>query len=295
MGRSKSWFTGSCAGVRVAGKDGDLGLTYLPAHTLNGKPYNQRVTFTVYVNSTSGTKPDGSPGRSDQFQFVAYGAQADAICRCLSNGKALDAIVKPHSYLGRSFNNGVMRLEADGTPVIVRKVGFQIVDSPIYGEDSQKTIDQEIATGRRPVNWNVAAHPDSATWTQMLKDRSNVQYVLGSTVFGYARVLPLTGAGVVQVAQTPTGPAARVARMTAKAANTSQPAAGAYVPPANPVPAGSTTTNPFAGMTTEQIASLVAQITGKSRAEDETTQPTTAQGVDPKTGFTEAAGAPRAF
>ena len=285
MGRSKSWFTGSCAGVRVAGKDNELGLTYLPAHTVNGKLFNQRVTFTVYVNSTSGMKADGTPGRSDQFQFVAYGALADSICRYLSNGKALDAIVKPNSYLGRSFNNGVMRLEADGTPVIVRKVGFQIVDSPIYGEDSQKTIDLEVASGRRPINWNIAAHPDNATWIQMLKDRSNVQYVQGSTVFGYARVLPLTGAGVVQVAQTPTGPAAKAARLATRATNTAQPA-GAYIPPANAAPAGAATA-PLA-ITPEQLALLVAQVTGQPPAGNEAPINTTAQGIDPKTGFATA-------
>jgi len=274
MGRAKGWITGACAGARVAGRDGELGLTYLPAHTLNGKPYNQRVTFTVYVNSTSGTKPDGTPGRSDQFQFVAYGALADSICRSMSNGKALDAILKPNSYFGRSYDaNRAMRLEADGSPVMIRKTGFQIVESPTYGEDSQKTIDQEVATGRRPVNWNVLNHPDAATWAQMLKDRANVQYIPGSTVYCYARVLPLTGPGVVQVTQAPTGPAAKAARLAARAETTQ---------PITPVTAGTPPIPPVA-LTPEQIALLIAQVTGTKAAAP--VIPTIPKTIDPKTGF----------
>ena len=285
MGRAKGWITSACAGARVAGRDGDLGLTYIPAHTINGKPYSQRVTFTVYINSNKGIGRDGSPGRSDRFQIVAYGALADSICRSMSNGKAIDAVLKPHSYEGRSFDaNRVMRLEADGTPVMIEKVGFQIVESPTYGEDSQKTIDQEVATGRRPANWNVANHPDSATWTQMLKDRANVQYVPGSQVFGYARVITPQGNGIAQVAQTPTGPAARAAAAATRAGNT-------YTPPANnaalPAALPANTTTPPAGtapvaLTQEQLALLVAQVTGQPAA----TPPAAAtNGIDPKTGF----------
>lgn len=293
MGRSKGWITSACAGARVAGKDGQPGLSYIPAHTINGKPFNQRVTFTVYINSNRGVGADGTPGRSDRFQIIAYGAQADSLCRSMSNGKAIDAVLKPHSYQGRSFLNGVMRLEADGSPVIIEKVGFQIVESPTYGEDAQKTIDQEIATGRRPANWNVANHPDSATWIQMLRDRANVQYIPGSPTFGYAKVRIPQGAGIVAIAQTPTGPAARAATAAARAGNTPPPATtGAYVPPAVTVPpAGSPA--PIA-LTQSQLALLVAQITGQPPTETEVTPPPVAQGIDPKTGFamaTEAVGA----
>lgn len=297
MGRAKGWITSSCAGARVAGTDGNPGLTYIPAHTVNGKPFSQRVTFTVYVNSNKGTGRDGTPGRSDRFQFVAYGALADSLCRSMSNGKAIDAVLKPHSYQGRSFNNGVMRLEADGSPVIEEKVGFQIVESPTYGEDAQKTIDQEIATGRRPANWNVANHPDNATWTQMLRDRANVQYIPGNPTFGYARVIVPQGAGIVMVTQTATGPAAKAAATAARAGNTQLPAAtGTYVPPATGTyvpPAG--TSVPLA-ITQEQLALLVAQVTGQQAGAGKTPPATNtpAQGIDPKTGFpigTEVAGA----
>ena len=284
MGRSRSFMTSSCAGVRVAGKDAEPGLKYIPAHTVSGKLYNQRVTFTVYVN--------GSNGKSDRFQFIAYGALADSICRCMSNGKALDAVLKPHSYTGRSFSNGVMRLEADGTPVMVEKVGFQIVESPIYGEDAQKTIDLEIATGRRPINWNITNHPDQAIWTQMLKDRANVQYVPGSATFGYAKVIVPQGQGIVPVTQAATGPAARAAAAAARAGNTQPPAAtGTYVPPAAAgaqVPPVAGTQVPPAGtaaplaITQEQLALLVAQVTGQQAGAGATPP---AQGMDPKTGF----------
>lgn len=272
MGRSRGWITSSCAGARVAGRDNELGLTYIPAHTVNGKLFNQRVTFTIYVN--------GSNGKSDRFQLVAYGPLADSICRSLSNGKAIDAVLKPHSYKGRSFDaNRVMRLEADGSPVLVEKVGFQIVESPTYGEDSQKTIDLEVATGRRPINWNVQNHPDSTIWTQMLKDRANVQYTPGSTAFGYAKVITPQGQGIAPVAQAQTGPVAKEVAAAARAGNT-QPPAGAQAQPAG-------TAVPLA-ITQEQLAALVAQVTG-TPAGTAVTQPaanTPAQGIDPKTGFT---------
>lgn len=281
-GRAKGWITSACAGARVAGKDGELGLTYIPAHTINGKPYSQRVTFTVYINSNKGIGRDGTPGRSDRFQLVAYGALADSICRSMSNGKAIDAVLKPHSYEGRSFDsNRTMRLEADGTPVMVEKVGFQIVESPTYGEDSQKTIDQEIATGRRPLNWNIANHPDSATWIQMLKDRANVQYVAGSQVFGYARVIIPQGNGIVQVAQTPTGPAARAAN-TARV-GTVQTAVQ------TPVSVGTVAAVPPIGtpvaLSPEQLAQLVAQVTGAQTGTSIVPPVLNTGGIDPKTGF----------
>lgn len=287
MGRAKGWITSACAGARVAGKDGQPGLTYIPAHTVNGKLRNQRVTFTVYINSNKGTGRDGSPGRSDRFQLVAYNALADSLCRSMSNGKAIDAVLKPHSYEGRSFNNGVMRLEADGSPVITEKVGFQIVESPTYGEDAQKTIDQEIATGRRPANWNVANHPDNAIWIQMLRDRANVQYIPGSPTFGYARVIVPQGAGIVMVAQVATGPAARAAAAAARAGNT-QPVAttGVYTPPTGTVvpPTGNI------ALSQSQLAQLVAQVTGQMPAGTEVTPPVAAQGIDPKTGFAMTTG-----
>lgn len=295
MPRSKGFMTSACAGGRVAGKDGDPGLTYYPAHTRNGKLYNQRVTFTVYVNA-GGVKADGSPGRSDQFGFVAYGALADSICRSLSNGMAIDAVLEPSSYLGRSFDaNRAMRLEADGSPVMIRKVGFQIVRSPIYGEESLKTIDLEIATGRRPANWNVQNHPDAAIWAQMRKDRANVQYVPGSTIFGFAKVITPSGPGIVQVEQSPTGPLAKAARLAARASGT--PTAG-YIPPVvnAAVPAvPATGTLPAAGtlpaISPELLAQAIAAVTGAQAQ----AQAATGAKVDPKTGFATGAAEVAAF
>lgn len=277
--RSKGFITATIAGGRIAGTDGQPGLTYFPAHTVNGKAFNQRVTFTVYVNSNKGTKRDGTPGRSDRFHIVVYGPLADSICRCMSNGKAIDAILRPHIYEGRLFDkSGAMRLEADGSPIIVEKVGFQIVDSPIYGEDSLKTIELEVATGRRPINWNVTNHPDSATWTQMLKDRSNVQYVPGSTTFGYARVIVPQGQGTVVTAQVATGPLAKAAAQAARASNTTVNA-----PPA------SAQQEPTVAVTQSQLALMIAQATSGQGAGLPTPTPTptpvATQGIDSKTGF----------
>lgn len=290
-GRAKGWITAACAGGRIAGTDGQPGLSYLPAHTINGKPYSQRVTFTVYINSTKGVGRDGTPGRSDRFQLVAYNALADSLCRSMKNGQAIDAVLKPHSYQGRSFDaNRVMRLEADGTPVMVEKVGFQIVESPTYGEDAQKTIDQEIAAGRRPVNWNIANHADNAIWTQMLKDRANVQYVPGSKVFGYARVLPLTGVGVVQIAQAATGPAAKAAAILARAGGVVPVVTTAVAVPATPPVAAMAAVAPAVDQT--QLAALIAEVLAAKNATTETVvtgAAVGAEGIDQKTGFTKEA------
>lgn len=244
MGRALGFGTGAFSGARVAGKDGQTAMTYIPAHSRNGKAINQKITIPVYINTNKGTNQDGSPGRRHRFSLVAWGPLADACARSLSNGKAIDCIVRPESYMGRDFDaNGNARLELDGSPVMINKVSFTITETPTFGEDSQKVIDQEIATGKRPINWNKANHPDAALWSTICRDRQAQQYQPGSALFGYARVTVPQGQGVVLTTPVATGPATKTT------------AVNPQYQQANPQPAGQISVNPA------QLAALIAQLT----------------------------------
>jgi len=213
-------------GARVAGQ-----ITYILPHVKNGKNINQRCIIPVYVNSNKGTNRDGSPGRSDQFRLVAWSKLADICAKSLPKGKALDCVCSPHSYEGRIYDaQGNMRVDNTGQPITVERVGFT-VERIVFGEESQKEIDNQIQTGRRPINWNNPQHPDSQTWTSILQSRQAAQYT-GGDAFGFARVI------------TPSGPG--VTLMTGQPANTG------FAPPNTAQP--NITTDP------NQLAQAVAQV-----------------------------------
>lgn len=177
-------------GARVAGQ-----ITFIPAHSKNNKPINQRCIIPVYVNSNRGTNRDGTPGRSDRFRFVAWGKLADICAKSLPKGKALDCVCSPHSYEGRIYDaQGNMRVDNTGQPITVERVGFTI-EKIVFGEESQKEIDLEIQNGRRPANWNVPNHPDYQTWASVLQTRQATQYT-GGDIFGFARVVVPSGPGI---------------------------------------------------------------------------------------------------
>lgn len=204
MSRAIGLGTGSFMGARVAGIAGTPPLTYIQAHVKNGKNINQRCIIPVYINSNKGTARDGTPGRSDRFRLVAWGKLADICAKSLSKGKALDCVYSPHSYEGRIYDaQGNMRVDNTGQPITVERVGFTI-EKIVFGEDSQKEIDQEVQDGRRPVNWNVPNHPDSQLWTKMLQDRQSIQFQ-GGSVFGFARVIVPSGPGIVLTTGQPIG------------------------------------------------------------------------------------------
>lgn len=201
MSRSIGTSTGSLIGARVAGLDGVLPMTYVPAHMKNGKAQNQKCTFSVYINRKK--KRDGSPGRSDRFSMIAWGNLADTCAKTLAKGKCADFVVTMNSYEGRSFDaNGTMRMEHNGQPVIVEKIGFEIKEL-ILDADAQKEIDREIAIGKRPVNWENPSHPDSQLWTTICQNKRNEQYVPGSEAFGNAKVRIAAGPGITPLVAAP--------------------------------------------------------------------------------------------
>lgn len=197
--------TGSFMGARVAGRDGSLAMTYIPSHTKNGKSINQRCIIPIYINSNKGTNRDGTPGRSDRFRLVAWGKLADICAKSLTKGKALDCVYKPHSYEGRIYDaNGNIRVDNTGQPITVERIGFTITEI-IFGEDSQKEIDKEIAEGRRPINWNNSTHPDHQSWITILQSKQAILYTPGMAAFGQARVVVASGPGIVADVQATTG------------------------------------------------------------------------------------------
>ena len=273
MSRAIGFANGSIAGGRVAGQDGRPAMTYIPAHIdASGKTLNQRCTIPIYVNKKN--RRDGGPGKSDQFMLVAWGPLADACARSLSNGQAIDCAYVPESYTGRSYDSeGNPRLEANGTPVNEKKIVFKIT-TIIFGEESGKVVEQEIATGRRPVNWSNKSHPDAQLWITMLTAKQATQYVPGSATFGNARVITPPGQLVTQVPTGP-GPAAQAART----ANAGQRIAT----PATIVPQATAQATAQADLLAAAVAKVLA---GQAAAipVPPVASPAPA-GVDPATGF----------
>lgn len=274
--RAIGFTTCTMVGARVAGKDGKSGIRYIPAHTKNGKLINQRCIIPVYINTSRGQNPDGTTGKSYSFRLTAWNALADTCARNLPVGKAIDCITSPVTFQGPLTDNGIVQLKSDSTPIMITKVSFTIVESPVFGEEALKTIELEVNSGRRPVNWNNPAHPDAQIWTNMLKERQNVQYIPGQPMFGYAEVLVPSGQGIVLVNQAATGPLARDARNAARAGNVNTPVHNAQ---ANTNPAGNNPIPP--AINQEQLADLIAKVL----VDQGGTNTPPAQGMDSKTGF----------
>lgn len=257
MGRAIGIAGTFMAGVRVAGQ-----LTYIPAYIkADGSKRSQRCIIPVYRNSNRGTnQKTGEKGRTDSFKLVAWGKLADVCARSLPQGTAIDVFAEPQSYLGTLFNrDGSPRYDNAGQVVQTTKVSFTILNI-VFGEDSEKHIDQEIADGRRPQFWNVKGHQDYQTWKSMLQQKQQVTWT-GGNEFQYARVvLPKDGQVDMSVYQGGGNRAAAPAagypnpgmaggqfpNMVAQVANTFQP--GAAPNAVNPNVTAPVAPNPAAGM-----------------------------------------------
>ena len=185
MGRAIGIAGTFMAGVRVAGQ-----LTYIPAYVkVNGEKRSQRCIIPVYRNSNRGTnQKTGEKGRIDSFKLVAWGKLADTCARSLPQGTAIDVFAEPQSYLGVLFNqDGSPRLDNAGQVIQTTKVSFTILNI-IFGEDSDKRIDKEIAEGRRPQFWNVKGHADYQAWKSVLQQKQAITWRGGPT-FEHARVV----------------------------------------------------------------------------------------------------------
>lgn len=193
MSRGISLAAAQLIGMRVAGQ-----ITLVPAHVnVQGKEVSAKASITVYANSNRGTnQADGSQGRTDTYTVVAWNKLAYTCALSLSPGKAIDVFTTPHSYMGNHYDINGQVFDRNNQPIMVRKVGFTI-DRIIFGEESAKFAAQEVAAGRRPMNWNNPNHPDFQLWIDELKRRQQLVWDMQSPVFGFARIIVPQGARLI--------------------------------------------------------------------------------------------------
>jgi len=167
-------------GARIAGRP-----TYTPAHTLAGvaKPRTAKIEFNVFKN------------RDDKkvvYKITAWGKMADAIARGGAVGKEISFYAEIIPFEGRVWMplpNGSHQFitKPDGTPLMQWKTGYTIMDMK-WGDDSAKTIANEIAQGLRPAGWNTPGSPDKQIWLQTCMNKNATQYQNGAATFEYADV-----------------------------------------------------------------------------------------------------------
>jgi hypothetical protein len=174
-------------GCRLAGPG-----NYIPAYRKAGsdKVIQAQCKFAVYQNIR---------GKRLKFDITAWGKLADAIAKYGATGKEITIIGEMNSYDGRVWMqtpDGAPRqcyTQADGSPLFVTKVGITIKHMKL-GNDSDKTVQEEISAGTRPQGWNDSRSPGKQQWLAICAERSKIQFTPGSSHFGYARVsLPQNG------------------------------------------------------------------------------------------------------
>jgi len=239
-GSARSLQNSFFGGLRVAS------TTYFPAHSKNGVNVSQRCTINAFMNIAS--RANNGEGRNDVIQLTAWGKLGDVCAKSMSPGKEFHCGAKLKTYEARVFHNDQPITAPDGTLIMVRKVGFSITEL-IFGEESAKHIANEIQSGIRPADWNMAGSPGYGAWRETLKRRNTLVFDATLPVFGYAKVILPQGPGIGAYAVQPVGmtaaaPAAAVeaavvnAALNPAAVNASlfQPAA-AVVAPVAPVAA----------------------------------------------------------
>jgi hypothetical protein len=160
---------------------------------------SEKIEITAYKNEVmrNGVRREEPP-----IKLTAWGKLAHVFAKSLSPGKELHAFCRVRSYPKRVYQPstvpgqpGAPVLKADGTILTVDTVGFEIEDY-VFGADSAKHIDKEIADGIRPPHWNVKGHPEEAMWKERLKARSAAEFNPNASVYGFAKVRNITGSNI---------------------------------------------------------------------------------------------------
>jgi len=170
------------ANARIAGE-----ARYTPSYIKQGeqKPISQRAEFGIFVNDRN--------GKACVFRMTAWGGLADSIAKHAPSGKEVTIIADATSYESRvTYQDAAGNMQfvtnpATGQPLTTTKVGF-VVRQILYGNDSEKWIQNEIAAGLRPQFWNVPGHQDAVTWSNECKRRNAEQFQYGMNKFGFAKV-----------------------------------------------------------------------------------------------------------
>lgn len=174
MSRSIGLTSASFSGARVGTQP-----IYIPEHIKDNEKVDARCIIRVVINSGHSTSV---------FTLMAHGKLADICCKTLSNGRAIDAICKPTSSLANVFeDDGTQVTNKENKPIRIVKTHFEILNI-VFGEESVKTISDEIAAGKRPVHWNDVCHQDYQIWRNITEQRQSATLNVDDQSFGYARI-----------------------------------------------------------------------------------------------------------
>lgn len=182
-------------GLRVASSE------YTPAFSkIDGgvrKNVSAKLSVTAYHN-IPGKANDGK-GKSESLNYTFWGALADIAAKTLSMGKEFHSISFPNTYPGTVYvpgpdgkSTGVAGQWANGQIIKTKKVSFTIINFTL-GQDAAKVIADEIATGKRPSDWDKPGTAGHATWSATQKERMKIKFQPGFEKFGYATVKAPTG------------------------------------------------------------------------------------------------------
>jgi len=186
-------------GLRVAS------CNYFPAHSKNGSNVSQRCTINAFMNIAS--KANNGEGQSTVVPLTAWGKLADVCAKSMSPGKEFHCSAELKGYEARVFHNQQPVVMPDGTTLTTNKLGFSITKL-LFGEESAKHIANEIQSGIRPADWNLAGSAGYNAWRETLKLRNTLAFDPTQPVFGYAKVILPQGPGIG--AYTPQATAAPV-------------------------------------------------------------------------------------
>lgn len=174
-------------GLRVASTN------YFPAHSKNGVNISARCTINAFMNIAS--RANNGEGQSTVVPLTAWGKLADVCAKSMSPGKEFHCSAELKGYEARVFHNQQPVVMPDGTTLTTNKLGFSITKL-LFGEESAKHIANEIQSGIRPPDWNLAGSPGSNAWRELLQKRNAMAFDAAQPVFGYAKVILPQGPGI---------------------------------------------------------------------------------------------------
>jgi hypothetical protein len=222
-----SEFKATAMSVRAAGDKSSLtgkqhGGLYYPAHiNKEGKQVTARWEGNVYINgfkrvdAVTGVKSDT---KNQVIKLVAWNGReskpghglADMCAKAITAGKEFSIMsLELRIYEGRHYVDNIAQVDHLGRQSMVKKQQFIIKSLPLWGEDSDKTIADEIQAyqtsgqatfAARPQFWSVSNHPDNLLWKAIIAQRSDMQYIPGAAEYGHARVVLPEGAQVTNAA-----------------------------------------------------------------------------------------------
>lgn len=174
-------------GLRVAS------CNYFPAHSKNGVNISARCTINAFMNIAS--RANNGEGQSTVVPLTAWGKLADVCAKSMSPGKEFHCTAELKGYEARVFHNQQPVVMPDGSTLTTNKLGFSITKL-LFGEESAKHIANEIQSGIRPPDYNLAGSASYNAWRETLKKRNLLAFDPTSPVFGYAKVILPQGPGI---------------------------------------------------------------------------------------------------